>query len=67
MNKSIVFLFIIFIAMQVDGGHLSAPSGNLKATSLTSKIISSMDMAHISSKTNIKNIGDYYTFFFLDY
>ena len=49
-------------AMQIDGGYLNSPSGNLKAITLMSKFIYSTEIADIDPTNNIKSTGSSYTF-----
>ena len=51
------------IAMQIDGGYLNSPKGNLKAISLTSKLLYSIETASIVPTKKSKNTDGIYTFF----
>jgi len=51
------------IAMQIDGGYLNSPKGNLKAISLTSKFLYSIETASIVPTKKSKNTDGIYTFY----
>ena len=51
------------IAMQIDGGYLNSPKGNLKAISLTSKLLYSIETASIVPTKKSKNTDGIYTFY----
>ncbi|MEC8984542.1 MAG: hypothetical protein VX789_03480, partial [Candidatus Neomarinimicrobiota bacterium] len=61
-NIGLTLNFTPNIAMQIDGGYLNSPKGNLKAISLTSKLLYSIETASIAPTTKKKNAEGIYTF-----
>ena len=61
-NIGLTLNFTPNIAMQIDGGYLNSPYGNLKAISLTSKLLYSIETASIAPTTKKKNAEGIYTF-----
>jgi len=51
------------IAMQIDGGYLNSPKGNLKAISLTSKLLYSIETASIVPTNKSRSAEGIYTFY----
>ena len=51
------------IAMQIDGGYLNSPKGNLKAISLTSKLLYSIETASIVPTYKSRSADGIYTFY----
>ena len=61
-NIGLTLNFTPNIAMQIDGGYLNSPYGNLKAISLTSKLLYSIETASIAPTTRTKSAEGIYNF-----
>ena len=61
-NIGLTLNFTPNIAMQIDGGYLNSPYGNLKAISLTSKLLYSIETASIAPTTRTKSAEGTYNF-----
>ena len=61
-NIGLTLNFTPNITMQIDGGYLNSPKGNLKAISLTSKLLYLIETASIVPTNKGKNAEGIYTF-----
>ena len=62
-NIGLTLNFTPNIAMQIDGGYLNSPYGNLKAISLTSKLLYSIETASIVPTNKSRSAEGIYTFY----